>query len=223
MSVLLLALLAHAQDPDDANLSAAVETHVVPDWSIKTFSGPNSSVEIMFPKVSAEPANLAVHVVAAGAAGATFQYNRSPGWFGQLRVSGAFRYSFFPGGNGLSGRAGSFWGLNQKLWMVQLGPDLIGDFYLGNDYGIPPGIGLGWRLGAAVRPVEQVEVFASATPVTQFLAERASLRLLGVGLLDELNYEAGVRYVGPISLSVSYFYRSNAGGFQQGARISGSF
>lgn len=224
MSALLLALVALAQDPDDKNRAAAVETKAVPEWSITTFSAPNTGLEVLCAmEVAGDNECLTLHLTGAAGAGAMFKQNGEPGWFGQVRVAGEFRYGLLSNGYGLEARVGSFWGVDRELFRVLVGPDVIGNLYQGFDYALEPGLGVGWTFYGALKPIQPLWIEASATPTTQLFGGRKLTNLSGISLLDELTYRVGLSYQELPNLTAGYTWRRNHGGIQHGFYLGGAF
>ncbi len=210
-------------DPDDSNRSVAAETRVIPDWRVVTYTAPVTSIEILCAKQVEGPNDcLTIHLAASAQAGAMFQFNRDPDWFGDLHIGGEFRYGLLSGGYGLEGFLGTAWGGARKYYRATFGPELHGNLYEGFDYMLRPGFGLGWRASVAVKPVEQFWIHASAEPITQFIGPRKGTNLVS-SVIDELEYRFGVQYTGVTNIGAGYVYRRNAGGLQHGFFIRGTF
>lgn len=220
-TLLALALTASAQDPDTANRRVAASSDAVPDWSVQTYSAPNTAIEILCAKQVGDGNQcLTVHLAAAAAGGVQFRYKNAPDWFGEVRAAGEFRYGLLSGGYGLEGRIGSFWGVDRDKYRVTMGPDLILNLYDGADYQLRPGVGTGWQVQGIVKPWENFWVHASVQPAMFFNNSRNANVL---GFIDELVYKAGAQYRGGPIIGGGYTWRRNAGGLQHGFYISGSF
>lgn len=223
----ILVALARADDPSDANRAAAVDSAVVPTWDVTTYSAPNTNLEILCAKRQVTDGDqcMTIHLTGSGSAGALFRYGGDPSWFGQVRVSGEFRYGLVYGGYGLDGRLGTFWGLDEKYFRVYGGPDVFGNLYDGPDYDLRPGAGVAFELGAAIKPHEKFWINASAAPAWMFSANRRPDDLPPPydGLVHELTYTVGAQYRGAQTIGAGFTWRRNAGGLQQGFYLGGSF
>lgn len=220
-TLLALALTASAQDPDTANRREAVQNSTVPDWSVQTYTAPNTGLEILCAKqVGGGNDCLTIHLAAAASAGAMFRYKDAPGWFGEVRAAGEFRYGLLSNGYGLEARVGSFWGIDRDRYRLTMGPDVIGNIYQGQDYLLRPGIGLGWMMTGVVKPWDTFWVIGSIQPAVFFASTR---KVDALPVIDELVYRIGAQYQGGPVIGAGYTWRYNAGGIQQGFYVGGSF
>lgn len=236
----LLALLAtaSAQDPDAANRREAADSRAVPDWSVSTYSAPDTAIEVLCAKQTGSGNDcLTIHIAAAVSGGVQFHYKSSPDWFGEIRGGGELRYGLLSNGYGLGASGGTYWGIDRTHYRLTAGPTLIANFYQGLDYTLRPGFGGGLELMAIAKPWETFWLQASAQPavfVSQPNNPQAGPNRSAdiMGFIDELEYKVGAKYVGrnmgstlrngPI-IGAGYTWRRNAGGLQHGFYISGSF
>ncbi|MFT6146828.1 MAG: hypothetical protein ACJAZO_004814 [Myxococcota bacterium] len=220
-TLLALALTASAQDPDIANRREAVQNSSVPDWSVQTYTAPNTGLEVLCAaQAPGQTDCLTVHLAAAASAGVMFRYKEAPDWFGEVRVAGEFRYGLLSNGYGLEVRIGSFWGIDRTRYRVTMGPDFIGNVYQGQDYILRPGIGVGWVVTGVLKPLENLWIIGSIQPAVFFANTR---KVDSIAIIDELVYKIGAQYQGGPVIGAGYTWRYNAGGIQQGFYVGGSF